>query len=242
MIAAAAGQVQTYGIQKKANVVAKGIELGSAGSRFIMAKEGTQLPILLQTPGMFSVYNALAAITVSFMLGVDMISIKQGIEAVSAVPGRFERLDTRGGDYSIILDYAHKPDSLESTLKTARGFSKGRLVCIFGCGGNRDAGKRPIMGEIAERLADFVIVTSDNPRFEQPGEIIEQILAGMKKENHIVVEDRRSAIHYALEHAQKGDVIILAGKGHEDYQEICGQHFPFDEKVIVSQILDELGR
>ena len=144
MIAAAAGQVQTYGIKNKANVVAKGIELGSAGSRFIMAKEGTQLPILLQTPGMFSVYNALAAITVSFMLGVDMISIKQGIEAVSAVPGRFERLDTRGGDYSIILDYAHKPDSLESTLKTARGFSKGRLVCIFGCGGNRDAGKRPV--------------------------------------------------------------------------------------------------
>ncbi len=242
MIAAAAGQVQTYGIQKKANVAAKGIELGSAGSRFIMAKEGTQLPILLQTPGMFSVYNALAAITVSFMLGVDMISIKQGIEAVAAVPGRFERLDTRGGDYSIILDYAHKPDSLESTLKTARGFSKGRLVCIFGCGGNRDAGKRPMMGGIAERLADFVIVTSDNPRFEQPGAIIEQILAGMKKENHIVVEDRRSAIHYALEHAQKGDVIILAGKGHEDYQEICGQHFPFDEKVIVAQILDELGR
>ena len=99
-----------------------------------------------------------------------------------------------------------------------------------------------MMGEIAERLADFVIVTSDNPRFEQPSAIIEQILAGMKKENHIVVEDRRAAIHYALEHAQKGDVIILAGKGHEDYQEICGQHFPFDEKVIVAQILDELGR
>lgn len=238
----AAGNVKTYGIREKANIVAKNIELHPAGSRFIMANEGTQLPILLKTPGLFSVYNALAAITVSFMLGVDMISIKQGLEAVSGIPGRFETLDTRGGDYSVILDYAHKPDSLQSTLKTARGFSRGRLVCIFGCGGNRDAGKRPIMGEMAEQLADYVIVTSDNPRFEEPMAIIEEILSGMKGKNHIVIEDRRTAIRYALEHAQTGDVIILAGKGHEDYQEIRGEHHPFDEKVIVKEILDELGR
>lgn len=239
---AAFGQVKTYGIHEKANIAAKNIELHPAGSRFIMVNEGTQLPILLKTPGLFSVYNALAAITVSFMLGVDMISIKQGLEAVSGIPGRFETLDTRGGDYSIILDYAHKPDSLQSTLKTAREFSKGRLVCIFGCGGNRDAGKRPIMGELAERLADYVIVTSDNPRFEEPKAIIDEILAGMKGKNHIVIQDRRAAIAYALEHAQAGDVIILAGKGHEDYQEIRGEHHPFDEKVIVKEILDELGR
>ncbi len=113
-------------------------------------------------------------------------------------------MDTRGGDYSVILDYAHKPDSLQSTLKTARGFSRGRLVCIFGCGGNRDAGKRPIMGEMAEQLADYVIVTSDNPRFEEPMAIIEEILSGMKGKNHIVIEDRRTAIRYALEHAQTG--------------------------------------
>lgn len=242
MIAAAAGEVKTYGIKNKANIMAKGVQLQPEGSRFIMVNEGTQLPILLRTPGLFSVYNALAAISISFMLGVDMISIKQGLEAVRGIAGRFESLDTRGGEYSIILDYAHKPDSLESTLKTARAFARGRIICIFGCGGNRDTGKRPIMGEIAERLADFVIVTSDNPRFEEPGAIIEQILSGMKKKNHVVIEDRREAIRYALEHAQKQDVIILAGKGHEDYQEICGKHYPFDEKEIVGRILDELGQ
>ena len=142
----------------------------------------------------------------------------------------------------MILDYCHTPDSLESTLKTVRGFAKGRIVCLFGCGGNRDNLKRPIMGEIAERLADFAIVTSDNPRFEEPMEIIRQILAGMKKDNHVVIENRRDAIRFALEHARKDDVIVLAGKGHEDYQEIRGVKHPFDEKVIVEELLAELGR
>ena len=142
----------------------------------------------------------------------------------------------------MILDYCHTPDSLESTLKTVRGFARGRIVCVFGCGGNRDNLKRPIMGEIAERLADLAIVTSDNPRFEEPMEIIGQILAGMKKDNHVVIENRRDAIRYALEHAQKDDVIVLAGKGHEDYQEIRGVKHPFDEKVIVEELLAELGR
>ncbi len=242
MCTAAAGEVKTFGIDSKADVTAKNIELNTEGSRFIMATEGTQLPIWMKIPGRFTVYNALGAIALSFMLAIDMINIKQGLENVGCVPGRFEMLDARGGGYSIILDYCHKPDSLESTLKTARGFTKGRIVCLFGCGGNRDAGKRPIMGEIAERLADFSIVTSDNPRFEDPCDIIKQIVSGMKKETHIVIEDRRAAIRYALEHAKKDDVIILAGKGHEDYQEIRGVHHPFDEKVIVRELLDELGR
>ena len=123
-----------------------------------------------------------------------------------------------------------------------QGYAKGRVVCIFGCGGNRDAAKRPLMGRIAEEHADFCIVTSDNPRFEDPYAIIEEIEAGMKKDNHIVVEDRRAAIRYAIEHAQPGDVILLAGKGHEDYQEIRGVHYPFDEKVVVREIFDELDK
>ena len=127
-------------------------------------------------------------------------------------------------------------------MKMIKGYAKGRVVCIFGCGGNRDSAKRPIMGNIAENIADFCIVTSDNPRFEDPYAIIEGITAGMKKDNHIVVEDRRAAIRYAIELVQPGDVILLAGKGHEDYQEIKGVHYPFDEKVVVGEILDELGR
>lgn len=238
----AAGEVKTFGINTRADVMAKNMELSTDGSRFVMAIDGTQLPIMMKIPGLFTVYNALGAIALSFMLEIDMINIKQGLEDVGCVPGRFEMLDTRGGDYTLILDYCHKPDSLESTLKTARGFTKGRLVCIFGCGGNRDTLKRPIMGGIAERLANFSIVTSDNPRFEDPYDIMEQIVSGMKKDTHIVIENRREAIKYALEHAEKDDVIILAGKGHEDYQEIRGVHYPFDEKVVVNELLDELGR
>lgn len=239
---AAAGKVNTYSAKGEADVMARDIQLGTDGCRFIMKTSGATLPILMNIPGMFSVYNALSAITISFMLGVDMMHIKLGLLAVKNVPGRFQQLDTHGGDYSVILDYCHTPDSLESTLKTVRGFAKGRIVCLFGCGGNRDNLKRPIMGEIAERLADFTIVTSDNPRFEEPMEIIRQILAGMKKDNHVVIENRRDAIRFALEHARKDDVIVLAGKGHEDYQEIRGVKHPFDEKVIVEELLAELGR
>lgn len=242
MAKAAAGKVRTYGVSKPADVSARDVQLRADGSRFILTVEGTMLPILLAIPGMFSIYNALSAITVCLMLGVDMVCIKQGVEDVANVPGRFEQLPVRGGNYSVILDYCHTPDSLESTLKTVRGFAEGRIVCVFGCGGNRDHLKRPIMGEIAERLCDFAIVTSDNPRFEEPMDIIGQITAGMKKENHIVIENRREAIKYALEHAQDKDVIVLAGKGHEDYQEIRGVKHPFDEKQVVAELLTELGR
>ena len=242
MMGCASGYVQTYGIEKPADVMAKHIEVSPTGSRFVMTAKGTQLPIVLGTPGRFMVYNALAAITLCFMLEIDMLFIKQGLEAVKSVPGRVEALDVHGGDYSILLDYSHKPDSLEKVLKTVRDFADGRVVCIFGCGGNRDTLKRPIMGAIAERLADFTIVTSDNPRFEEPMAIIEEILAGMEEDNHIVIENRRDAILYALENVQPKDVIVLAGKGHETYQEIKGVKYPFDEKIVVEELLCELGR
>lgn len=240
---AAAGETLCFGLTENAEVQAQDIELTTKGCRFVLQAKGIRMPILLHIPGKFSVYNALGAISACLMLGVSPAHIREGLENVSCVPGRFESLDTRGGGYSVILDYCHTPDSLESTLKTVRGFAKGRVVCVFGCGGNRDNTKRPIMGEIAGRMADFSIVTSDNPRFEDPNAIISEILAGMKEfqDKYITIENRREAIRYALKHAQKDDVIVLAGKGHEDYQEIRGVKHDFDEKKVVSELLDEIA-
>lgn len=238
---AAGGNVRTFGIKNPADVTARSIELSVSGSRFVLSSTGVTIPMLIRIPGMFSVYNALGAISMCLMLGVDLLNIKHGMELLMSVAGRFETLDTHGNDYSIILDYAHTPDSLENTLKTAREFAKGRVVSVFGCGGNRDATKRPIMGEISGRLADFSIITSDNPRFEEPNAIIADILPGVGNAEHVVIENRREAIKYAIVNAQKDDVIILAGKGHEDYQEIRGIKHDFDEKKVVSEILNELG-
>jgi len=177
-----------------------------------------------------------------YLLGVSLQNIKLGLENMESVAGRFESLPTHGRPFYVVLDYCHTPDSVESTLKTARGFAKGRIVCVFGCGGNRDNTKRPIMGEISGRLADFSVITSDNPRFEEPEAILEEIKAGMEKTDgeYITIENRREAIRYALENAKAEDVIILAGKGHEDYQEIKGVKYPFDEKVVVEELLTEM--
>ena len=238
----AKGEVSTFGLKSQADICAEEICLHTDHSTFVLRAGDESIPICLGMPGEFMIYNALGAFTLCSMLGIEPEVIKEGLESVYYIPGRVENLDTRGGDFSIVLDYCHKPEALESVLKMIKGYAKGRVVCIFGCGGNRDRAKRPIMGNIAENIADFCIVTSDNPRFEDPYAIIEGITAGMKKDNHIVVEDRRAAIRYAIEHVQPGDVILLAGKGHEDYQEIKGVHYPFDEKVVVGEILDELGR
>lgn len=243
MLRNALGKQVRFGLESSADFMAKDIQLQPQGSRFVLSSEKFRLPVLMQIPGKFTVYNALGTAALCLELGVDLICIKQGLEDLQSVPGRFERLDTRGGDYTVILDYSHTPDSLESALKTIRGFAQGRVVCVFGCGGNRDAKKRPIMGEISGRLADFSIVTSDNPRYENPDEIIAQILKGISSTDgqYIAISNRREAIAYAIKHAQPHDVILLAGKGHEDYQEICGVKHPFDEKVVVAEILDELA-
>ena len=238
----AGGEVVTFGQNPQADICAKEICLHTDHSEFVLQTKNGEMLLHLGLPGEFMIYNALSAFAVGAMLGIEPEVIKAGLEAVHYIPGRVENLDTRGGNFSIVLDYCHKPEALESVLKMIKGYAQGRVVCIFGCGGNRDAVKRPIMGKIAENIADFCIVTSDNPRFEDPYAIIEEITAGMKKDNHIMVEDRREAIRYAIEHAQPGDVILLAGKGHEDYQEIKGVHYPFDEKVVVGEILDELGK
>ena len=192
---------------------------------------------------MFNVYNALAAAACALILGVELDAIKKGLEAVVSVPGRVEMLPTQT-PYRMILDYSHSPDALENILKTVREFCRGRIILVFGCGGDRDKGKRPMMGEIAGKLADYAILTSDNPRFEDPMAILAAIEAGIKPTGakYEVIENRREAIRQAMEMAVSGDIVVLAGKGHETYQDIAGVKHPFDEKVMVSELLEEIAR
>ena len=242
MISAAHKDVVRFAALNNADVMPQSLELSASGTKFTAQVKNKKIKIDMRIPGMFTVYNALGAIAVAWELGIKGEYIAEGLKSMPPVSGRFELLDTRGGDYSIILDYAHSPDSLENTLKTIREFADGRIVTVFGCGGNRDRVKRPIMGGIAQNYSDFVIVTSDNPRFEEPLDIICEIEKGLTGDNHqyICIENRREAIFFAIKNAQKKDIILLAGKGHETYQEICGVKHDFDEKVVVAEILDEL--
>lgn len=232
----------TFGISAEADVFARDIEISENGVAFSILLRGVEeMPIRMHLTGMFNVYNALAAASLAMILGIDRESIRRGLESVQNVPGRVEVLDTNT-PYKVILDYAHSPDALENVLKTIRAFTRCRLIALFGCGGDRDHGKRPIMGEIVGRLADFAILTSDNPRTEDPESILRSIEAGMKKTQgqYVVIENRREAIRYALEMGREGDVIILAGKGNETYQDIMGVKRPFDEKVVVRELLAQM--
>ncbi|MEG1358163.1 MAG: UDP-N-acetylmuramoyl-L-alanyl-D-glutamate--2,6-diaminopimelate ligase [Clostridia bacterium] len=233
----------TYGISSEADVFARDIEISENGVSFSVFLRGLEeMPICMRLTGMFNVYNALAAASLAMIMGLDRNAIRLGLESVQAVPGRVEMLDTHT-PYKVILDYAHSPDALENVLSTVRAFTKRRLIALFGCGGDRDHGKRPIMGEIVGRLADFSILTSDNPRTENPDQILDSIEQGVKKTagKYVVIENRREAIRYALQMGREGDVIILAGKGNETYQDIMGVKRPFDEKVVVNELLEELS-
>ncbi len=232
----------TYGISANADLFARDIEISENGVSFSIQLRGVEeMDIRMQMTGMFNVYNALAAASLAMIVGVDKEAIVEGLRSVKAVPGRIEMLDT-GTPYKVILDYSHSPDALENILSTVRMFTKKRVIVLFGCGGDRDQGKRPIMGAIGGRMADFSILTSDNPRTEDPDVILEAIEEGMKPTHgrYVVIENRREAIRYALKMGREGDVIILAGKGHETYQDIMGVKRPFDEKVVVHELLDEL--
>jgi UDP-N-acetylmuramoyl-L-alanyl-D-glutamate--2,6-diaminopimelate ligase len=232
----------TYGICVDADVFARDIEITEEGARFNVQLHGmNQIAIQMRMTGMFNVYNALAATSCALIMGIAPEKIKAGLEAVTRVPGRIEVLQT-GTAYKVILDYSHSPDALENILKTVRQFTRHRLIALFGCGGDRDKGKRPMMGEIGGRLADHCILTSDNPRTENPTVILAAIEKGIKPTggSYEVIENRREAIRKALHMAEDGDIIVLAGKGHETYQEIMGVKRPFDEKVIVSELLTEL--
>lgn len=194
----------------------------------------------IDIPGTFSVYNSLTAIAVCRHFGVPIDAIKKALK-VAKVKGRIEMIKV-SDDFTLMIDYAHNAMSLESLLTTLKEYNPKRLVCLFGCGGNRSKDRRYEMGEVSGRLADLTIITSDNPRFEEPQAIIDDIKTGIQKTEGKYVEicDRKEAIKYAIEHGQTGDVIVLAGKGHEDYQEIKGVKHPMDERVLIQEVLEEL--
>lgn len=231
-----AKNVLTYSIEKKSDLKAEDIKLSARGVIFDVEWQGESRLMRLGIPGRFSVYNALAAAGAALSLGLEAEDAEKGLVIARGVKGRLEVVPT-ATDFTVVIDYAHTPDGLENVIGAVRGFAKGRVITLFGCGGDRDRTKRPIMGEIAERLSDLAIVTSDNPRSEEPGAIIEEILAGMKRDNHIVVENRREAIFTALREAKADDVVILAGKGHETYQILRDGTIHFDEREVVKEYL-----
>ena len=193
----------------------------------------------LKLRGRFNAENALGALAASRLLGIEQDAIARGLEAVRGVPGRFESV-VEGQPFEVIVDYSHKPEALESVLRTARDLATGRVICVFGCGGDRDRGKRPLMGRIASELADLAIVTSDNPRSEDPRAIIDEILVGV--EGDVEVEpDRAAAIERAISAADGGDVVLIAGKGHEQGQEFADRTIPFDDREVARDVLRRLG-
>ncbi len=233
-----------YGFQNGADILAGNISLerqnGEIGISFPVSGLVNDT-FVVNAPGRFSAYNAMAALTVAYHLGVDHEQIKRGLKSIH-VKGRVEPVSV-SDDFTMLIDYAHNAMSLKSLLLTIKEYDPGRLVVLFGCGGNRSRDRRFEMGEISSNIADLTIVTSDNPRFEEPKAIIEDILTGVKKGTgeYVMIEDRKEAIKYAITHAKKGDIIILAGKGHETYQEIKGIKYDMDERVMIREIKEELA-
>ncbi len=234
-------EILTYGIESEAQVKAQNIFTRSDSVEFDAITPWFSERFVVGVPGFFSIYNALAAISVCGMLGIDVQMIKEGLLKVQ-VPGRAEVVPTPGKPYTVMVDYAHTPDSLENILSTVKDFAKGRLISVFGCGGDRDRSKRPLMGEISGRIADLTIITSDNPRTEVPSKILTDIEEGIKKTQgqYLVIEDRTEAIRYAMAHAKADDIIVLSGKGHETYQIFKDKTIHYDEREIVENILKEV--
>ena len=231
--------INTYAVDNKADLLAKDITITNISVDFKVKLGQRNERIKVNIPGRYSVYNALAAISLTTALGVDVEKIKEGLENI-IVPGRNELVPNKE-DLPIMLDYAHTAESLENILQASKTYTPGKVICVFGCGGDRDKEKRPRMGEVAGRLADYTIVTTDNPRSEEPEDIIKDIEKGIEKTKgkYEIVVDRREAIAKAIKMMGKRDLVILAGKGHETYQEINGEKFPFDERVIIKDILGE---
>jgi UDP-N-acetylmuramoyl-L-alanyl-D-glutamate--2,6-diaminopimelate ligase len=228
-------QLLTFGFADDAELRPEGLDLGPRGARFTAG--GLDLETRLR--GRFNVENVLGAVAAARLLGIEDDAIARGVRELRGVPGRFEAVD-EGQPFAVLVDYAHTPDSLENVLRTARDLAQNRLICVFGCGGDRDRGKRPLMGSIASELADLAIVTSDNPRSEEPDAIIGEIVAGAAGE--IEVEpDRREAIARAIDAAQEGDVVVIAGKGHEQGQQFADRTVPFDDRDVAREALRRLG-
>ena len=234
--------LMTYGIDNYANVMAKDITITNSYVDFRVKLKDRNERVKTCIPGRFSVYNSLAAICVAKKLGIEPEPIKEALLSVR-VPGRSELIDNKL-EIPIMIDYAHSPESLQNILSAVKSYTRGNVISVFGCGGDRDSGKRPIMGEISGVIADFTFITSDNPRTEDPEKIVKQIEEGMKKTKgkYKVVVDRTEAIKEAIKMATKRDIIVLAGKGHEPYQEINGKKLPFDERIIVRDIIEKIKK
>lgn len=230
----------TYGIEKKADIRARRINSSLEGSSFKVKTKGGDLDVNLPLPGKHNVYNALAAIGVSSLLKIPPSAIKEGLERVRNIPGRFERID-EGQDFWVIVDYAHTDDALEKVLSTCRELIKGRIILVFGCGGDRDKSKRPLMGEVAAKYSDYTVITNDNPRSEEPLSIASSIEVGMKRGDgkYTIILDRKEAIRKVIEEACPGDIVLIAGKGHETTQIIGTQVLPFDDREVAREILRE---
>ena len=239
--AQAKGKVLTTSVRGAADLYAKNAKLFSDGVSFTAVFGAQEQEITMPIPGNFTVYNALTVLGCALQLGISLEESAFALKSATGVKGRVEVVPTPGKPYTILIDYAHTPDGLENVLRSVRGFCKGRLIAVFGCGGDRDPIKRPIMGKIGAEIADIAIITSDNPRTEDPMAIIEDILAGVKGfENYEVIENRPAAIRHAMDIAEKNDIIVLAGKGHETYQEIRGVKHHLDEREVVAAYLEEM--
>ena len=228
--------VITTSTAEAADLRAEALELHGDGISFLAVHNGRRVPVSLPIPGKFTVYNALTVLGIAMQLGISLEDAAAALKTATGVKGRVEVVPTPGKPYTILIDYAHTPDGLENVLTSVRDFCKGKLITVFGCGGDRDPMKRPIMGRIGVSLSDFAVITSDNPRTEAPMAIIADILKGVDDTMgaYTVIEDRRAAIRYAMEMAGEQDIIVLAGKGHETYQEIQGVKYHLDEREEVA--------
>lgn len=232
------GKVMTYGIKTRSDFSARDIQLSFAGTRFALVTPDGQIEIQTPLLGIHNVYNILAAVGFCHFEALTLEQIKKGIESLSNVPGRLERIDA-GQDFTVLVDYAHTEDALKNVLTSLRQVSTAKIVLVFGCGGDRDKTKRPLMGKVAGAMADFSIITNDNPRREDPQDIADQIVPGYQNKNFKIVLDRREAIKEALGLARAKDIVLIAGKGHEDYQVFKDRTMTFDERQIVRECLQE---
>ena len=233
--------IMTTSVKGEADLYAKDLHLLSDGICFTAVCGAQEVAVRLPIPGKFTVYNALTVLAMAMQLGISLEAAAHALATAQGVKGRVEVVPTPGKPYTVLIDYAHTPDGLENVLSSVKGYCRGRLIAVFGCGGDRDPVKRPIMGRIGVEIADHSIITSDNPRTEVPAQIIADIVEGIPgdKNNYEVIENRIEAIHHAMDIAQKNDIIVLVGKGHETYQEIHGVKHHLDEREVVAAWLEE---
>lgn len=230
--------VLSYGLKEGTALRATDIQTRADGVSYTAVMGEKKIAVSVPIPGRFTVYNTLTVLGVMYRLGFSLEDTAAALREIEGVKGRVEVVPTPGKDYTVLIDYAHTPDGVENILTSVRGFCKGRLIVVFGCGGSRDRKKRPVMGRLAVELADFAVVTTDNPRWEDPAAVIEEVKTGMvDHDNYAAFVDRKQAIHFAMDMARKDDIVVLAGRGHETYMYVMGEKYPFDEREIVADYL-----